>query len=386
MRTSISLLATALLLLAPACSADGSDDDPTGDGDGDLDPIAALCDGDGEDVERPGHWTRDSHCKGADPDYDRLFDDTVVHRIDIAIPAASHRAMLDDLDQLLAGSGGGPGGPGGGPPADTDEDPIWVAVTVGYDGLEWTEVGMRYKGNSSLRSAYQAGIDKLAFRLDFDQYEQAHPELDDQRFFGFKKMTFSNGFNDPSLLRDKLAADIFRDSGVPAARGAFARIYADVGDGPVYFGLYTMIEDPSNRLLDSQFEDDSGNLYKPDGTGASWSSFVASDFEKKTNEEAADWSDIESAIAALHADRSDAATWRAGLEASFDVDGFLRWLAHNQAMVNWDTYGWMTHNYYLYADPEPRRAIGLDPVGPQRGDDRSRQLRAVGRRRLGRPR
>ena len=31
--------------------------------------------------------------------------------------------------------------------------------------------------------------------------------------------------------------------------------------------------------------------------------------------------------------------------------GFVRWLALNQAMVNWDTYGWAPHNYYLYADP-----------------------------------
>jgi spore coat protein H len=33
------------------------------------------------------------------------------------------------------------------------------------------------------------------------------------------------------------------------------------------------------------------------------------------------------------------------------VAGFLRWLAINQIMENWDSYPCIPHNYYLYADP-----------------------------------
>jgi len=39
------------------------------------------------------------------------------------------------------------------------------------------------------------------------------------------------------------------------------------------------------------------------------------------------------------------------LNACFNVDVFLQWLASNTAMQNWDTYGLMTHNYYLYNNP-----------------------------------
>ena len=49
-------------------------------------------------------------------------------------------------------------------------------------------------------------------------------------------------------------------------------------------GLYTMIEDPSDDMLEAQFGDDSGNLYKPDGEGAKWARFVQDSFVKKTNE------------------------------------------------------------------------------------------------------
>jgi spore coat protein H len=39
------------------------------------------------------------------------------------------------------------------------------------------------------------------------------------------------------------------------------------------------------------------------------------------------------------------------MESVFDVDGFLKYLAVNTTIQNWDTYGKMTHNYYLYNDP-----------------------------------
>jgi len=34
-----------------------------------------------------------------------------------------------------------------------------------------------------------------------------------------------------------------------------------------------------------------------------------------------------------------------------NVEGFLKWLAVNTTVQNWDTYGKMTHNYYLYNNP-----------------------------------
>lgn len=331
----------------------GPDEPDTADPDTPVDLPFEPCDADDADQVRPDGWGRASHCKGEDADYARLFDADVVHRLDIVVSPEMYQASMDDLDELLGGSGGGfPGGPGGGS-LDGGDNPVWVPVEVRYDGLTWWNVGMRYKGNSSLRSSYNQGVKKLSFRLDFDEFEADFPEIDDQRFFGFKKMTFSNGFKDASLIRDRLAADIFRDAGVPAARGSFAAVWVDYGDGPVYFGLYTMIEDPSDELLETQFDDDSGNLYKPEGDAATWAdgTWDPTHFDKKTNEDAADWSDILAAWDALHSDESDAAAWRAGLEAVLDVDGFLMWLAVNQAIQHWDTYGTMNHNYYVYADP-----------------------------------
>ena len=43
-------------------------------------------------------------------------------------------------------------------------------------------------------------------------------------------------------MREKVGSDLFRDFGVPCARSVFCRVYVDFGEGPVYFGLYTMLE------------------------------------------------------------------------------------------------------------------------------------------------
>jgi hypothetical protein len=55
----------------------------------------------------------------------------------------------------------------------------------------------------------------------------------------------------------------------------------------------------------------------------------------------------------LHASTrtSNPTQWEKDLEPEFDVDGFLKYLAVNTTIQNWDTYGRMTHNYYLYNDP-----------------------------------
>ncbi len=255
----------------------------------------------------------------------------------------------DALVCVPDGDGGMDGG--GGDLSFLPSDPSYHAVTVQADGQTWCSVGMRFKGNATLISAWQAGVTKLPFRLDFDRYEDDRPEVEDQRFFGFKELTFGSGQGDSTLLHEVLASEILEDRGVPAARNAFYAVYLDAGEGAQYLGLYTMMEDPSDAMMTRVFGDDAGNLYKPDGDCATLACFDEETFAKKSNEKDEDWSDVEALVAALGSGEGDTASWRAELEATADVDGFLRWLAVNTAIDNWDAYGSMAHNYYLYGVP-----------------------------------
>ncbi|WP_281847139.1 CotH kinase family protein [Olleya namhaensis] len=300
-------------------------------------------------------WTAETHSKDADANFDEVFEDNAVKRLDIVVTEARWQSMLDDMTNLYGTFGAGAGGPGGGL-TETDEDPIFVPAEVFYNGKEWYRVGVRFKGNSSLQTSWQNGILKLSFKLDFDEFEDDYPQIDNQRFYGFKKLSLKNNFDDKSMLREKVATDVFRNAGLVASHTAFYTVYVDHGDGPQYFGVYTMVEEVDDTVLDTQFSDDDGNLYKPDGDAASFAlgSYNESEYVKKTNEDEGDFDDVASLLAIVNdgSRTSDPETWRTNLDAVLDTDVFLKYLAVNTVVQNWDTYGRMTHNYFLYNNPD----------------------------------
>lgn len=313
-------------------------------------------------------WSTATHSAAATPDYNTVFNQNKVNRVDLVIDPRYWAIMANNLNDIYGGSstgggptGGGPGGgagggaPNGGGLSFSDETPIYVPCSWFFNGIEWYNVGIRYKGNSSLSSGYRAGNNKLPFRVKFDYFAKDYPEITGQTFYGFSDLSLSSNYDDQSFMREKMATDLFREFGVAAPQTAFYELYIDYGEGPVYFGLYTFVEVVFDKMLTKQFGSNLGNCYKPDGTGAAWAKtgFSTDDFEKKTNEATSDWSDIWAIYNALHSsDRTTATTnYKAALEAVFDVDAFVKYLAVNTTIQNWDTYGRMTHNYYLYNNP-----------------------------------
>ncbi len=234
---------------------------------------------------------------------------------------------------------------------------MWVAATLEFEGETWTNVGVRYKGNSSLQSGWREGSLKLPLKLDFDQFEDDFPEIENQRFYGFKQLSLANGFGDATFMRDAVTYDLLEEAGLTAAETAYYEVILDYGEGPVSLGLYTMVEVIDDTVIDRTFDGDSGNIYEGDGTAASLAEGtfdqIADSFQKENNEDT-DWSDLETLYNVLHSDArtTDPEAWRANLEAIFDVDPFLEWLAISAAIQHWDTYGSMTHNYYLYNNPD----------------------------------
>lgn len=393
------------------------------------------------------NWTTESHSAEADPNYDIVFPDDQVNQLTITIAPEDWEAMQANMTELFGAAGTGendrgfpgnfqppegdrpqpevdgfpegfeppegglpeggrpqpgadgfpegefadrangngrPGGGGFGGGDMTPENPMWVPATIEFNGLTWDNVGVRYKGNSSLTSGWRSGELKLPLKLDFDEFEDAYPEIENQRFYGFKQLSLANGFSDASFLRDAVTADILAEAGLPAAETAFYEVILDYGEGPVSLGLYTAIEVIDDTVVERVFGSDDGNIYEAEGTAASFAAStydqIEDSFEKENNEDEADWSDIEALFDVLHDEQrtSDPAAWRDNLESLFDVDYFLEWLAITAVIQNWDTYGVMSHNYYLYHDPDSGQIkwISWDhneamPVGEGEGGFRS---------------
>lgn len=346
----IVLMSSMLLLSACGSSSETSSVVVT-DTTGTSEATEEVSDADFEATD----WTEETHSKDVDPNIDTVFDDTQVKRLDFVITSDRWQSMLDDMTSTYGEFGASTGGQQGGGLLETDENPIFVPAEVFHNGTQWYRVGLRFKGNSSLQSSWQTGNLKLSFKMDFDEYEDDYPQIKNQRFYGFKKFSLKNNFDDSSQMREKVAADVFKDAGMAVSHTAFYTLYVDHGNGPEYFGLYTLVEEVDGSVLDTQFTSDDGNLYKPEDGSSNFveGTFDAENFEKKTNEDDEDWSDITALFEALHADTvsTDSAAWRANLESVFDVDGFLKYLAINGTIQNWDTYGRMPHNFYLYNDP-----------------------------------
>ena len=204
-------------------------------------------------------WSIETHSNDVDPNYAEVYDDNnSVRRIDLVFDPKDWELMLEDMSGLYGTFGQGGGGPGGGGPGGggggfADENPIFRPAKVFYNGIEWYKVGARFKGNSSLSFSWRNGVWKMSFKLDFDEFEDEFPEIENQRFYGFKQLSLKNNFDDESQLREKVASDIFRESGIPSPRTQFYEVFVDHGSGPVYFGLYTMVEEPDDSLIKSQF-------------------------------------------------------------------------------------------------------------------------------------
>ncbi|MEN9312311.1 MAG: hypothetical protein RIT42_417 [Bacteroidota bacterium] len=290
-------------------------------------------------------WTEASHGNAA-PDYSVVFPQDQVNELEITIGADNWTAIRSNM-KALYGFDFGSGGMGGPPGTFPTTEPDYVQTTVKFKGKTWQHVGFRLKGNSTLSTAWRSGIYKLPFRLDFDKFEDVQPSIKNQKFYGFKELSFSPGVKDNSLIREKLGSDIFRMAGMPAAQSAFYKVYIDFGAGMKYCGVYCGLELPDDKMVIQQLGEDAGNLYKPESKLAT---FIQTEFEKKNNELAGDFGDVSGFVKALQSTKrsSDVVAWRTGLEAIFNVDHFTKYLAINNAIVNWDTYGVMAHNYYLY--------------------------------------
>jgi len=181
-------------------------------------------------------------------------------------------------------------------------------------------------------------------------------------------VTFSNEYMEISHIREILTYEVLGASGITVGRATPIRVYFDIGDGkgPTFWGLHTMVEDPTDHIIKSLPGDKTpglGHVYKP--TISTWEKFVASDFTRhsvakgvvtKASKKSAkklqklNFADIEGAISTLHDPTrlTNPALWRKKFEAVFDVLTFIKFLGAISVIGDWDQYGVMPHNYYLY--------------------------------------
>ncbi|MBN1576100.1 MAG: CotH kinase family protein [Chitinispirillaceae bacterium] len=208
------------------------------------------------------------------------------------------------------------------------------------DSIVLDSIGVRYKGNSS----YAVASEKKPFKFYFNKYRK------NQLFFSLEKLNLSNGVQDPTMMREKIAYDILGKY-MPAPRASFATL--TVEDSLVK-AFYTQVEQVDELFLKRHFGSDKGNLYKAGDQGASLAyksvnqSAYEADYELKTNEDENDWHGFIAMLDELN-NTPDADFVRI-VGKCLDIDNCIRYLAFNMVNANFDSYTGSSRNFYLYDD------------------------------------
>ena len=218
--------------------------------------------------------------------------------------------------------------------APTSETYYEASVTI--DGVVTEQIAARTKGNSSLKSvASNQSSNRYSWKLDTNRY------VDGQKICGLKKFNLNNGFKDPTLMREHIGYRLATDLGLPTPRTS----YADVTVNGQHLGVYTLVEHVDSEFIERWFDDDEGDLYKPDWPDGhlQWQGDEFSDYdgvELQSNEETSDYSTFVALLEVLNGD--------ADVSNVLNVDMMIRYLALNSLLVNLDSYSGNGHNYYIY--------------------------------------
>lgn len=215
----------------------------------------------------------------------------------------------------------------------------WVEADLVVDGMPMSRVGVRITGDRREKKPH--------LRVRFDAF------VPGQRFFSLSSISLRANRGDPSQIRERLALDLFRRSGLCAPRAASAWVVLNGED----LGLYTQVQRVDRKLLQACFGEDAGNLYQlQPGADLVLRGQRPEDFdppfgtlyEKATNERSAGVLDI------LWLMRALASADLAGIDDILDVDEYLRWLAVNSWLANLDSHPGTGGNLYLYRDAAGR--------------------------------
>ncbi len=257
------------------------------------------------------------------PPASAVFDNAAVHEIRLTFKQANW------YEQLTADYA-----------AARDNTPYREASIV-WGQYRFDVVGVRFKGNSSYNGATTR---KKPFRIKLNEFVKG------QKIEGMASFGLSNGWNDPSFVRENAYYDMAAKTILPAPRSNFAALYVH----DEYWGLYILGEIVNGDFLDHHFSkaDQDGNLYKASDPGANLA-YLGEDpaayqrfFSKESNEDADDWTDLIE-LARIF-DQTPSAELPAKLADLVDVDSFLTALALDNLTVNTDSYVGMAQNYYLY--------------------------------------
>jgi spore coat protein H len=292
-----------------------------------------------------------SHSVNTTPDYPAVFNQNKINKIEIVVTSKLWDSVMNNIDTVITNYQRERG-------FTTVKNAKLrnlrtVPVVVRFNGKAWNRVGFKLLDSQGMISGLVNGSQKLPFSLELDKFGAIYPEIQGQKMYGFKQLTFQAATDDYSLIREKVVADMYKEMNVPYPQTAFCEVNINFGNNSIYCGIYTISEGMNEQFLENTFNEKTGNLHRPNSF---LNTFNQAEFEQITNKNNLNYTDIQRFIAAVNQPirKTNPAKWRNDLEETFDVNSFIKWLAINTTMGNGDKYGKWARNYYLYSSPSKK--------------------------------
>ena len=226
---------------------------------------------------------------------------------------------------------------------DTD---IQMLATLRVDGHTYQDVGVRFRGMSSFMMVPEGQKHSINIALDAVR--------DTQHLGGYHTLNLLNSHEDASWLHSILYAQIAKPY-LPAPMSNFARVAIN-GES---WGVYVNSQQYNRDFLRDFFGTTDGARWKvPGSPGARGGLEYNGDdpkayksvFEIKSRDTPTAWTDLISLTRVLNT--TPAAQLEAALAPILDIDGALRFLALDVALVNGDGYWARASDYSIYQDPK----------------------------------
>jgi hypothetical protein len=256
--------------------------------------------------------------------------------------------------------------------ADFHQTDVDIPAAMSVDSRDYPGTGVHFRGHNSFLAVPEGRKRQLTLSPDF---------IDpDQRLLTYRGVHLLNAYQDPSFLRGVLFLHIARQY-IPAPRANFVRVVIN-GES---WGVYVNQQRFDTDFLRDHFGTTKGtrwrSLNNAPGGGLSYlGSGVApyrDAYEIKSKDDPKAWSALMDLCRILNQTSPDRLVKALG--PILDIDGALRLLALDNALMNGDGYWEDGSDYNLYLDPDGRFHLvpydvneAFRPYGSPRGSGPNR--------------
>jgi spore coat protein CotH len=247
-----------------------------------------------------------------------LYDVNAIQTIELNFAASNWDAIMDSLKNT--------------------SDDYYMANWVKINGIQYDSVGVRFKGNSS----YNANSLKNPLHISLDKFKN-------QKHQGYEDIKLSNGYGDPSAIREVLGYTILKKY-MHCPQANFAKVIINGN----HYGCFTNDESIDKKFLGDHFYSNDSCFVKCSSSlspsAASKNSFTyinadstsySSTYDMKSDTGWHPFIDLCNVVTSNTAD----------LINKLDIDRAIWMLAFNNLFVNLDSYsGVYAQNHYIYQD------------------------------------